>query len=174
MKKSNFYWAYSIFAIVLVILFVSNYQFFANKRNEIFIGSLGLLTFTSIFYGFTISNGAKRLEDVFNHFLKERNKIFDQLKITDLKKEKNPSKKIEKIWGEVEQFDSLIDYLNMNKWLFMSILAYMISILMHLTSDAQWIVLIQQLSFWFGFYATIVIATTWFIVNHIYTTKIRK
>ena len=175
MKRNYIYWVLGAFGLFVLVTFIFAYSYFIQHLPEMFYGAIGMLTFTSIFYGFTVSSGAKLLNQVTVYFERKRIGLKKELeKITKAKHDKNFSEKIREIANENENIDLIMDYLNLPKWLFISTISYMISIAFFIIRDKLWTNIVQVIGFWFGFYSTLIIVVSWFIVNIISNRKLKK
>ena len=157
----------TIYLVLLLILFIKYYDVFASRLVEIFYASIGLLTFTSIFYSFTISKGKEIIEKIKSEVKKEYEEIKKELKNKiNTTKEETLSYELESIKTKLTDINTKLNYLNLNKWLFTAVLGYMVSIFLYIMRSDGLIDFIQVLTFVISFYASLIIVTVWFIINY--------
>jgi len=139
----------------------------------LFIGALGLLTFISIFYNFTIASGKKLVQDVKTILKDKGDKEINKLLLKIIKEKDNIKKldKLNEVRTKAYKIEEFIDYLNFNKWLFISVSSYLTSIVFYLLPRFNWTVFIQVISFWIGLSASSLIVTSWFAVNELHIKK---
>jgi len=167
-KKETMLSTIGAMGLLLGVIAIIAYKIYFARLNDFFYAAIGLLTFTALFYAFTISAGAKLLEESKDIYIKKKEIIIKQkLSPQALHKEENLAQYLKDIAKEIEYIEDAIGYINLNFWIFISTLGYLSSIIGYiLRSDtASAMTFIQTTGFWVGFYSTLLIVTTWFVVN---------
>lgn len=174
MIKNNLKWIGGI-SLVFLLGIIFSYESLKGKIDQIFIAALGLLTFTSIFYSLIVSSGMKKVQILLEGLENKKQKLIDQIGNIKYKNAKagELSKELRKIALKIEDLEDIQDDLNLNKWLFMSVSSYLLSIAFFLVlfEENKWIIFFQIVSFWIGLTTSAILATVWFIVNN---TKIEE
>jgi len=156
---------FEIFVLFIGLIFA--WDNLIKNINDLFIGGLGLLTFISIFYSLVVSGGMKIINDARKSIKDKQNKKIEEFLTKFLKEEDKLGKldDLDKFKLEIDNIKTLIDYLNLNKWLYISVLGYLISIMCYLLPRYNWTITFQIISFWIGVTLTFVIVTSWFVAN---------
>lgn len=165
------------FYIVLIIAAaILTFNRTTNHLSEVFYTSIGLLTFTSIFYAFTISKGAEIVENVRNVYEAKKKELREnRLKKVVDSKGSTVFEEIEKIRGQHDDLDSALGFLDLNKWLFWGVICYIVSIATYITRGEDALsVFIQLAGFWVGFLSTLVLVTVWYVVITEHITQIKR
>lgn len=153
----------------LIFILLVSFETLTNKLPDIFMATIGLLTFVSIFYAIMISESFNK-----NKKVMEKVKQDHHLKIETLLKEielaKNDLPQLDKILTNARsdnyKIKSLLDYLNFNKWVFVSVIAYLTSMISYLLpGDYSFMAGLQVISFWGGIFSTFVVVVAWYVIN---------
>lgn len=123
----------------------------ADRLNDLFIASLGLLAFSSIFYGAKLFNG-KTIKELIEIMRKKQNK-----KIIARPK----------AFSEKQKESILNEMLYLNKRIFLSVICYLFSIMFYLLPKLNWTILLQITTFWLGLVISILVVSSWFVTNEI-------
>jgi hypothetical protein len=170
---SYFPMCYILILVCLVVLIILIWNTVILSTHNIFIAALGFLTFISIFFGFTV-NTSTRFFDIAREYIykestkKAKNKL-DKINIKDDK----ITDKLNEIQTELHDADTLRNYLKLDIFLFVAIMAYFFSILVYFFPIVPIFSGIQVVLFFIGVWATLVLILGWFISSQL-ILKIRK
>jgi len=169
MKLKLVYTMLGIQTVALIVGLVLAFDSITKNTNDLFVGAIGLLMFISIFYSLTISRGMEVVKNVKSILKKKQNKKIEDVLKKILKESDKMSKlyELNEVRIEAHKIEAFIDYLNLNKWLFIAVAGYLTSIMFYLLPTSDGTTAIQILSFWVGFTVSTLIVSSWFAANEL-------
>lgn len=170
MKPNTMYVISVILVMLLGLGLLFSWSTLTGNIHDYFIASIGLLTFISIFYGFTVSSGRQLLIDVKKELEDKKNKLVNRelKKIIKSKDKKNVTAQLKNVKIDVEDIEGMIHYLNLNVFLFIAVLSFLFSTVLYLVSQ-PWATVGQVITFWIGVLASLLIVSSWFVANSLHS-----
>ncbi len=167
--EGKIYWLLGIEAFAIGVMVFFAWDLLTKNTKDLFEAALVLLAFVSIFYTLVISGGHDILRKV-------RTKLEEKQKaeVTQALKEipngadaYDVYSKVDEMRDKAQQIMQVCEYLKFNKWLFLTVMAYLISITCYLFQNS-WATWVQIISFWAGLTLTFFIVTAWFAINELH------
>ena len=150
MAKNGLITYLGVVALILIVGLIFAWDALTNNVYDLFIGALGLLTFVAVFYSFALPGNMKNIELAKKQITVTYNQTATELlkKMIGKKDKTEIDEEIKLLQNEKDETIQTLDYLNLNKWLFISVLLYLLSITAYLLKGPTWTVVMQILSFW--------------------------